>query len=195
LRNANLGAAARLEVMRKLGCTLRRIHQLPQAPFVASGLFPGDAGAADTLARFTELFEESIARIHQEKRPWSLPVSPDQFAQRALAILPPGTQRVVLHSNPWDEHTFVDPASQKYSGLIDFGDAYISHPALDLRRWRTREERAALLEGYTRQQPVDEAFLRTGLVAQVAGDLAAIAQQPTLGSVAQADLARLLPEL
>jgi aminoglycoside phosphotransferase (APT) family kinase protein len=195
LRNANLDGAARLEVMRELGCTLRHIHQLPQAPFVASGLFPGDTSAADTLARFTELFDDSVTRIRQEKRPWSLPLSPEQLGQRALAILPQGGERVALHSNPWHEHTFVDPATGKYSGLIDFGDAYISHPALDLRRWRTREERAALLEGYTRQQPVEEEFMQTWLVAQVAGNLAAIAQLPTLGPVAQADLARLLPEL
>jgi aminoglycoside phosphotransferase (APT) family kinase protein len=195
LRNAHVDGAARLDVMRELGCTLRRIHQLPQAPFVASGLFPGDASAGDTLARFTELFGDSVTRIRQEKRPWSLPLSPEQWGRRALAILPQGAQRVALHSNPWHEHTFVDPATKKYSGLIDFGDAYISHPALDLRRWRTREERAALWEGYTRQQPVDEAFRQTWLVAQIAGDLAAIAQNPALGPVAQADLARLLPEL
>jgi aminoglycoside phosphotransferase (APT) family kinase protein len=195
LRHANLDGAARLAVMRELGGALRRIHQLPQAPFADSGLFPGDANAADTLARFTELFDDSVARIREEQRPWSLPLSPGQLGQRALAILPQGAQRVALHSNPWHEHTFVDPATGKYSGLIDFGDAYISHPALDLRRWRTREERAALLEGYTRQQPVDEAFLRTWLVAQVAGDLAAIAQHPALGPAAHADLARLLAEL
>jgi aminoglycoside phosphotransferase (APT) family kinase protein len=195
LRNANLDGAARLAVMRELGFTLRRIHQLPQEPFAASGLFPGDASAADTLARFTELFDDNVTRIQREKRPWSLPVSPEQLAQRALAMLPPDAPRVALHSNPWHEHTFVDPATGNFSGLIDFGDAYISHPALDLRRWRTREERTALLEGYMRQQPVDEVFMKTWLVAQVAGDLTAIAQQPTLGTVAQADVVRLLPEL
>lgn len=195
LRNANLDGAARLDVMRELGYTLRRIHQLPQAPLVASGLFPGDASTRDTFARFTELIDDSVARIAQEKRFWSLPLSPEQLGRRALAILPQGAERVALHSNPWHEHTFVNPATKKFSGLIDFGDAYISHPALDLRRWRPREERAALLEGYTRDQPVNDAFMQTWLVAQIAADLAAIAQQPTLGPVAHVDLARLLPDL
>ena len=195
LRNANLDGAARLDVMRELGGTLRRIHQLPQAPFSASGLFPGDASAAHTRARFAELFDDSVARIHQEKRPWSLPLSPEQVVQRALAILPECEQRVALHSNPWHEHTFVDPTSGKFTGLIDFGDAYISHPVFDLRRWRTRKERTALLEGYTQEQPVSDEFVQTWLVAQVAGDLAAIAQQPALGREAHADLARLLPAL
>ena len=195
LRQAHLDGAARLDVMRELGRTLRRIHQLPQAPFGASGLFPGDASAAHTRARFAELFDDSVARIHQEKRPWSLPLSPEQVVQRALAILPECEQRVALHSNPWHEHTFVDPTSGKFTGLIDFGDAYISHPVFDLRRWRTREERAALLEGYTQDQPVGDAFMQTWLVAHVAGDLAAIAQQPMLGPAAHADLARILHEL
>ena len=195
LRHAHLDGAARLDVMRELGSTLRRIHQLPQAPLVASGLFPGDASAAHTRARFTELFDDSVARIHQEKRPWSLPLSPEQVGRRALVILPNSEQRVALHSNPWHEHTFVDPASGKFTGLIDFGDAYISHPTFDLRRWRTREERAALLEGYTQDQPVNDEFMHTWLVAQVACDLAVIAQQPALGPAAHADLARILPEL
>ena len=195
LRHAHLDGAARLDVMRELGSTLRRIHQLPQAPIVASGLFPGDASAANTRARFTELFDDSAARIGQEKRLWTLPLSPEQVGQRALAILPDGEQRVALHSNPWHEHTFVDPASGKFTGLIDFGDAYISHPVFDLRRWRTREERTALLEGYTRDQPVGDAFMQTWLVAQIAGNLAAIAQQPALGPTAHADLALFLPEL
>ena len=192
LRHANPDAATRLAVMRELGSTLRHIHLLPQARLVASGLFPGDAGSADTRARFTELFDDSAARIGREKRSWSLPLTPEQVGRRALAVLPDGDERVALHSNPWHEHTFVDPASGKFTGLIDFGDSYISHPALDLRRWRTREERAALLEGYTQQQPVSEEFMQTWLVVQVVGNLAAIAQSPALVPAAHADLARLL---
>ncbi len=195
LRNASVVGAARLDVMRELGSTLRRIHQLPQAPLVASGLFPGDASAAHTRARFAELLDDSAARIHQEKRPWSLPLSPEQVVRRALVLLPDSEQRVALHSNPWHEHTFVDPASGKFSGVIDFGDAYISHPAFDLRRWRTREERVALLEGYTQDLAVSDAFIQTWRVAQVAGDLAAIAQQPALGPAAHADLAQILTAL
>ncbi len=195
LRHANPDAAARLEVMRELGSTLRRIHQLPQALFVESGLFPGDGNVANTRSRFTELFNDSVTRIRDENRLWLLPLLPEQVAQRALALMPDSDERVALHSNPWHEHTFVDPASGKFTGLIDFGDSYISHPALDLRRWRTREERAALLAGYTQQQPVSEAFMQTWLVAQVAGNLAMIAQNPLLGAAAHADFERLLPEL
>lgn len=195
LRHANSDSAARLEVMRELGYTLRCIHQLPQVPFIASGLFPGDGSAANTRERFAELFDDSVARLRKAKAPWSWPLSPEQVVRRALALLPDSEQRVALHSNPWHDHTFVDPTCGKFTGLIDFGDAYISHPALDLRRWRTPEERAALMEGYTQQQPVSEEFMQTWLVAQLAGNLTAIAQNPTLGPAAHADLVRLLPAL
>jgi hypothetical protein len=79
--------------------------------------------------------------------------------------------------------------------LIDFGDAYISHPTFDLRRWRTREERAALMEGYTHEQPVSAAFMQMWRVAQIIGNLAAIAGSAELGPLAHDDLPRLLAEL
>lgn len=195
LRNATVDNAARLQVMRDLGRTLRRIHQMPQADFIASNLFPGDTSSADTRARVNELLDDFVARIQNEKREWTIKVSPDQVAERVRTWLPDTKERVALHSNPYHEHTFVEPGTGKFAGLIDFGDAYISHPTFDLRRWRTREERAALLAGYGAEQAVSEEFLRMWLAMQVVGDLAAIAQSPTLGQAAHADLERLLPEL
>jgi aminoglycoside phosphotransferase (APT) family kinase protein len=195
LRQAELSGPARLAVMKELGRTLRRVHRMPQAPFIESGLFPGDRSAADVRQRFAEWFEELRARIVDEQRPWSLPLTPAQVAERALAALPDSAVRVALHSNPYHEHTFVDPATGVYIGLIDFGDAYISHPTFDLRRWRTRPEREALLAGYTADEPVDEAFPRTWLVAQVLGDLGAIASNPAAAEAASEDLRRLVGEL
>jgi len=195
LRNAELSAEARLGVMRELGRTLRLIHGLPQAPFADNRLFPGDRTAAELRLRMAELFEEFGARIHVEQLPWSLPLTPEQVGERALRLLPEGLALVALHSNPWHEHTFVDPVAAKYSGLIDFGDAYISHPALDLRRWRIRSEREALLAGYTTDGPAGDEFLATWLVAQLLGDMAAIAGSPALAAAAQEDLALLLGRL
>jgi aminoglycoside phosphotransferase (APT) family kinase protein len=194
LRNANLDRVARLQVMRELGRTLRHIHQMPQADFAASDLFPSDKSSADTRARANELFDDSVARIQNEKREWSLQVSPIQIAERVKTLLPHSDERVALHSNPYHEHTFVDPATGKFSGLIDFGDAYISHPTFDLRRWRTREEREQLLAGYCAEQAVSEEFLRMWLALQVVGDLAAIAGSPLLGPAAHADLEWLLTQ-
>ena len=195
LRRANLTATQRLAVMRALGQTLRRIHQLPQAPLVGSGLLPGDVDDAAVRARFAELLDELTTKIRAEQRPWSLPLTPATLAERALAALPTRFERVALHSNPWHEHTFVDPQRGVYTGLIDFGDAYISHPTFDLRRWRMAAERAALLAGYTHTQPVSAEFMATWRVAQIVGNLMVIANSQELGPAAHDDLPRLLAEL
>ncbi len=194
LRHVRLSAEQRNAVMRELGWTLRRIHQLPLAPFVASGMLPADQTSADVRRRFAEWFDEIVVRIHDQQRAWSLSLTPEQASARALALLPAELDRVALHSNPYHEHTFVDPDTGTYSGLIDFGDAYISHPTFDLRRWRTRAEREALRAGYTATQPVTDAFARTWLVAQVLGDMAAIAGTLALAEQASADLKHLLAE-
>jgi Ser/Thr protein kinase RdoA (MazF antagonist) len=138
--------------------------------------------------RASEWFVEFAAQIHSDKRPWSLSLTPEQVAERALTLLSGEYASVALHSNPWHEHTFVDPKTGKYTGLIDFGDAYISHPAFDMRRWRNRAERDALLEGYTSDKPVSQEFEAAWLTAQALGDMAAIAQSPALADEAQADL-------
>jgi len=53
---------------------------------------------------------------------------------------------------------FVDEATHKYSGIIDFGDAYIGHPIFDMWYWKA-ESRKKLLRGYTSEKPVSAAFL------------------------------------
>ncbi|MBI5879286.1 MAG: aminoglycoside phosphotransferase family protein [Chloroflexi bacterium] len=195
LLRTTLSLAQRVEVARALGRTLRRVHQLPQLPLAESGLLPVDRDAVDVRARFRELLEESAARIELEGKPWTLPLAPRAVAGRALAALPEELERAALHSNPWHEHTFVNPDSGTYIGLIDFGDAYISHPSFDLRRWRSTEERAALISGYTETGPVSADFRQAWRVAQIAGSLAAIANAPDLAPAALAELPRLLSSL
>lgn len=68
-----------------------------------------------------------------------------------MALLPENDERVALHSNPYLEHTFADPQTHTYLGTIDFGDAYLSHPAFDMRRWNLPAEREALLRKYPSQ--------------------------------------------
>jgi aminoglycoside phosphotransferase len=188
LLRAKLEGEARLSVMRELGRTLRAIHALPQDAFKASELLPGDRHLGDVRQRAEEWLEDFVARIHNESRAWSPSLSPEEVSTRALALLPGDAESVALHSNPWHEHTFVDPATGKYSGLIDFGDAYISHPAFDMRRWRTRAEREALMEGYTSDAPVSDAFRQAWIASQIIGDMAVIAQSPSLASEANEDL-------
>jgi aminoglycoside phosphotransferase len=195
LVHARLSNPARRAVLAAVGRSLRRIHQLPQAPFLASNLFPSDQTFAGVRARLAELFEETIALIHSQKRAWSLPLTPEAVSDRALSALPDTAELVALHSNPAQTHAFVDPATGQYTGLIDFGDAYISHPALDLWRWRDPADRPALLAGYTAESPVDDTFLRVWQITQILADLILIAQHPERAPEPRADLAQLLAEL
>jgi aminoglycoside phosphotransferase (APT) family kinase protein len=53
---------------------------------------------------------------------------------------------------------FVDPDTLRFTGVIDFGDAYLSHPALDFRRWAQPSDRTALMQGYARDRQLSESF-------------------------------------
>ncbi len=166
VRRTTLVGPARQAMLRDLGRALRRIHAIPQDELLTSGLFPGDRSPDDLRSRLTEAFAEALAAVHSAAGAWTLSPSPEEVAQRALAVLPRSDLRVALHSNPAPEHTFVDPATGAYTGTIDFGDAYISHPALDLRRWRDPADRAALFAGYVADAPVDDEFVAVWQVTQ-----------------------------
>ena len=75
------------------------------------------------------------------------PLAPDEIGRRLMQTMPDVKNIVALHSNPGPEHTFVDPVSGRLTSLIDFGDAYFSHPVNDLRRYRSPADRQAVLDG------------------------------------------------
>jgi aminoglycoside phosphotransferase (APT) family kinase protein len=167
MRHAALDAPARRAVLLQLGATLRRIHALQQAPFVQSELLPGDHAFVDVQMRFGRYFGDLADGVRTEPLPWSFALTPEQVGGRALAALPRTRERVALHSNPYLEHVFVDEHKGAFAGLIDFGDAFISHPACDLRRWTRPADREALLEGYSAAGPVGDDFLATWLVLRI----------------------------
>jgi hypothetical protein len=192
LRHVDLSGPARRDVLWALGARLRRVHRLAQPPFPASGLFPADDAATGVRDRLAALLDRALAQMQAAGREWPLPDSAASLGSRALAALPlTGDERVALHSNPGPEHTFVDPAGGRYSGLIDFGDAYISHPALDLRVWGRPADRAALFAGYTATEPVSAEFMTTWCVIQILTDLLIIAVYPERTAEAYADLEQL----
>ncbi|HEX6818012.1 MAG TPA: aminoglycoside phosphotransferase family protein, partial [Ktedonobacterales bacterium] len=195
MRHAALAEEERQAALNELGRTLRRIHELPLAPFVASGLFPGDQSFVDLQIRLGTSFNELADKIRDEQRPWQLPLTPEQVGARALLSIPRSDERAALHSNPYLEHVFVHPEGGRYSGLIDFGDAYLSHPALDMRRWNQVADREALLRGYTSERPVSDAFLATWRAVMILGDVTAIAHYPDRAAEAQYDLRLLLDQL
>jgi Ser/Thr protein kinase RdoA (MazF antagonist) len=83
----------------------------------------------------------------------------------------------------------VDPTSGQLTGIIDFGDAYFSHPVNDLRRYRSPEDRAVVLAGYLECGPVSEAFMATWHVACAITDITTIAYsfEPQPSAVAELD--------
>jgi aminoglycoside phosphotransferase (APT) family kinase protein len=166
---------ARRNALRALGGVLRRVHAAPQEPLLASRLFPADLDAADLARRIETAGAAAAQRLAGTPAAALLDGPPDDLVRHLVAALPPDGPRVALHSNPGAVHTFVDPASGAFTGLIDFGDSYVSHPALDLARWDRHEDRLALLEGYEDERPVDEAFRRVWRVACILAELGALA--------------------
>jgi hygromycin-B 7''-O-kinase len=195
MRHVPLTADEHEAVLFQLGMTLRRIHALSQAPFVENVLFPDDRAFAAVQQRFREYFIELAEHFQTEAPLWPLTVSLPEISERVLASLPENEERVALHTNPYSEHTFVDPQTHTYTGLIDFGDAYLSHPAFDLRRWNRPTEREALLRGYTAEAPVSEAFMATWKAVMMLGDVIVMAYYPERAAQAADDLQQLLATL
>ncbi|MHB1527334.1 MAG: phosphotransferase family protein [Candidatus Dormibacteria bacterium] len=157
LEQVSLAPPARVAVLEALGATLRMIHQIDQSAMVSSGLIPGDSSAEDMRQRLTAGFEDSIASLRPDPR-WAEEIDLTAVAERCLAELPAETSTVTLHSNPGPEHCFVDPDRSTFTGLIDFGDAYRSHPALDVRSWFSLDDSRHMLAGYRSLGPLPEDF-------------------------------------
>lgn len=132
-RRADLDGSSKRAMLGDLGRLLRRIHAVEQAPFFASELMPGDREHAGFVERFRAGFEQAVAGIGRDGSPWSLSPTPEAVAAAALDTLPADVPLRALHSNPGSPHAFVDPAISVLTGLIDFGDAFITYPAFDLR--------------------------------------------------------------
>lgn len=193
--NTTLEGPARKETLFQLGQTLRRIHSVPQEPFHASGRFPSDTNFNAVKARFQDAFEGLIERMRDNNIDWTIPYTPEHVADKMLTALPESDERVALHSNPGPTHTFVNASTRLFTGLIDFGDAYISHPAWDLWRWNSPDDRQAVLAGYTSDKEVDDAFLGTWKVVMVLSDMMAIAYQSRSKIASEIDLKVMVEQL
>lgn len=154
---ANFGGdvAARPAALRALGHTLRAIHVIDQR-FAADALFPGDTRPEDLRDRFATAFGRHLGSVEIRAR-WSGRLDLEAVAERALAATPADTTPVALHSNPSPVHVYVDARSGAFAGLIDFGDAYRSHPALDLLMW-SGDDSDHVLQGYGSEARVPESF-------------------------------------
>jgi hygromycin-B 7''-O-kinase len=189
--DAGLVGESRRRALFDLGGMLRRIHAIPQQPLFDARVIPGDHTPADVRWRFGNLFDEAAASLDRAPPPWPLAHSPLQLARLAMCALPDVDQWVALHSNPGPEHVFVDHQTGQLTGIIDFGDAYFSHPVHDLRRFRCRADRAAVYAGYTAEGAVSENFNQTWRVACVLAGMLAVAHEPQCRAAALQELSAL----
>lgn len=194
-RNASLEGETRRQALRDQGRMLRCIHSIPQVPLHASGLFFGDQSAVDVRWRLGGIFDDVCEKIKQEGKLWTFRLPPEEVSRRLMRTLPDQTTIVALHSNPGPEHTFVDPATGKLTGIIDFGDAYFSHPVSDVRRFRAPVDRAAVLEGYLEAGPVSADFMFTWRVGCAIADMVAVIYSPELQPDALEELENLMKEI
>jgi aminoglycoside phosphotransferase (APT) family kinase protein len=170
MRHVKLDGESRAALLKKLGGVLRRIHQVDQAPLVNSGLFPGDHSRADLILRLERGLKSALEDLKEAGVSWPGRHPLTRVVSSALPALPKEEPDLVaLHSNPGETHTFADPAKRIFTGLIDFGDAWLGHPAFDLMRWGKPEERADLLDGYLAagESGKKDAFLATWRVVSI----------------------------
>ncbi len=186
--------AARRALLAGLGRSLREMHSMPQEALRASPLMPGDRSKGDLRGRIEGLLSQALAALAANRTAWTLGQPPEAVAAMLRQAAPITAESVALHSNPGPEHVFVDPRTLMLNGLIDFGDAYISHPALDLRSWARPEDRALLLEGYQAGQPLDAQTVREWRAIVGVADFAAIALRPDRRAAAAENLKAYLTE-
>lgn len=196
VRHLTVPAAARRRLIGEVGRLLRAVHALDVGSSQAGGLLPVDDGWAALHQRLEWGFADLVEALAGLAAGAQLPVPAERVAAAALAALPAGSQwrPVVLHSNPGPTHVFADPAGA-FTGLIDFGDAYVSHPALDLRSWPDPADRIALRAAYLDGKDPGSDFTAVWTVAMVYADLAVLAGRPALATAAGDDLAARLAQL
>ena len=139
----------------ELGKELRKIHDADQQPILESGLFSHD-DPPDLTERLRRRYQGVINRKNGTISPDKTMSASDKL-EKALRAIQNTDVFVALHANPYIPHVFVDKKTHKYSGIIDFGDAYIGHPIFDMWYWKP-ESRKILLQGYTSERPVSAAF-------------------------------------
>lgn len=192
---AELGAEPRRRALFELGRMLRLIHGIPQQPLFDARLIPGDHTPADVRWRFGTLFDEAVAGAVKAALPWPAALQPRWLAGLAMRALPEVDACVALHSNPGSEHAFVDAHSGRLAGIIDFGDAYFSHPVHDLRRLRCPADRAAVHAGYVADAALSLNFEQTWRVACVLAAMLAVVHNPECRAAALDELCALVEHM
>jgi hygromycin-B 7''-O-kinase len=179
----------RAELFSELAEALGAIHRLDASDLMKSCALPADDHADDLRSRLRSGFAELLAEVDSCAGSRLLPISLQRVVDTALSALPAVLTEplCLLHSNPGPTHVFVDSAGH-FSGLIDFGDSYRSHPALDLIRWPDPADRSALFQKYRARWPVSDSFTAVWMVASIRADLELVIGGGSLATAAESDL-------
>ncbi len=184
----------RSTLLRDVGALLARLHAVSTGPLLAErDLVPVDSDGAALARRLEMGFADLVDLIAEAPGGWTTARSPEDVASAAVAMVPTDFTPVVLHSNPGPMHVFCTPDGA-FTGLIDFGDSYASHPAMDLRTWPDPADRVALREGYLGDASPSAEFDAGWSAAMIYTDMAVIASRPALARAAASDLALRLGE-
>ncbi|MCL2565713.1 MAG: aminoglycoside phosphotransferase family protein [Defluviitaleaceae bacterium] len=141
-----------------LGKMLVSIHNADIKQFYDSRLFPDiDKNPEDIKERLDYLFNRLLTLASQRLEGKTSPKEIDEAKVQGKSLIAKVKNICIVpcHANPGPEHTFVKDG--KFSGVIDFGDAYISHPIFDMRRWPIGD-REHVINGYMSAAKVDEDF-------------------------------------
>ena len=189
--SVEIEGADRTNLLHQLGRTMRRIHSIPQDPFFSSSLFLGHRTRLEFHQAVRDGLAQAVQIIDDNPDLWPASIPPADVALKVVVSITESVDLVALHSNPGPIHTFVDPDTFEFAGIIDFGDAFISHPAFDWR-WPTHEDRLAVLQGYCDEKPVTDDFMMVWRATLVLSDMLALATRPDRRSQAQDGLRSLL---
>jgi len=155
VRFTKLNAKQRNDMLYELGKTVYAVHHTNLKSLLNSGLnFEAHTTPEEIRNQVWFYYNRNIGNASKGLSQEEI----DEAKDRAEKLIAKITEAKagLRHGDPSDEHTFVN--NGLYSGLIDFGDSYISHPAFDLRRWPD-EDRPQLLKGYMSAGPVEDSFL------------------------------------
>lgn len=119
---ARLDAAARARLAAPIARFLAALHAVDPAPLD----LPDDTLGRVDLARRRPQIAERLAALHArgeiaDPRAWDAELD---------AAPPPGERRAVVHGDLYAAHLFLDGG--ELSGVIDWGDLHVGHPAVDL---------------------------------------------------------------
>jgi aminoglycoside phosphotransferase (APT) family kinase protein len=124
-----LDAAARTALAEPLARFLRALHDVPMAEAEACGVPPDrigylDPGRLDRIAR-PALADLAARGLIDNPSPWL------GVLERGIAALPLTTPMTIVHGDFYSRHILVDDDG-RMTGVIDFGDMHLDHPALDV---------------------------------------------------------------